>query len=336
MSGAVHVHADLTPDGAFVLDRGVAHCHDAGVSSESIQGESAERLTDPGNAPEFQEVLMRGFSNVKRRQHSPIRIAVAATAGVLLLTAALVPASMLAAAPTPAEGSATVDGNIGDWSLGTDFFADMNDGVDGHPVRAKFYAKYDCDAEVLYGLVLVQGDEKARQDRPDEAYINIDGSNEVDSNSGAFAWVNGDGTLADGFEGSTDLAPGDYTLRVHILVADDSADGYTPMDLIGRNVPLVIECAGVAPTQGTPTPTPQTPNNPTPKPPSGGVAPTTGTRPVNTLPPTDTLDQSATSGPGGAGLVLLFLGLGSFVSLVATRGRRRPAAIEVKESIDRR
>jgi hypothetical protein len=273
---------------------------------------------------------------MKRRQHSPIRIAAAAAAGVLLLTAALVPASMLAAAPTPAEGSATVDGNIGDWSLGTDFFADMNDGVDGHPVRAKFYAKYDCDAEVLYGLVLVQGDEKARQDRPDEAYINIDGSNEVDSNSGAFAWVNGDGTLADGFEGSTDLAPGDYTLRVHILVADDSADGYTPMDLIGRNVPLVIECAGVAPTQGTPTPTPQTPNNPTPKPPSGGVAPTTGTRPVNTLPPTDTLDQSATSGPGGAGLVLLFLGLGSFVSLVATRGRRRPAAIEVKESIDRR
>ena len=68
----------------------------------------------------------------------------------------------------------------------------------------------------------------------------------------------------------------------------------------------------------------------------GGVNPTTGTRPVNTLPPTDTIDQSATSGPGGAGLVLLFLGLGSFVSLVATRARRRPAAIEVKEDIDRR
>lgn len=242
---------------------------------------------------------------------------------------------MLAAAPTPAAGSATVDGNTGDWSLGADFFGDMNDGVDGHPVRAKFYAKYDCDAEVLYGLVLVQGDEQARQDRPDEAYITIDGSGKLtdpsDGNDGTppdFAWVNGDGTLADGWEASGPLAPGSYTIRAHVLVADDSADGYTPMDLIGRNDPLVIECAGAAPTQGTRTPTP--------KPPAGGVAPTTGTRPVNTLPPTDTIDQSATSGPGGAGLVLLFLGLGSFVLLVATRGRRRPAAIEVKEGIDRR
>jgi len=271
---------------------------------------------------------MRGFSTVKRRHGSMTRIAIAAAAGVLLLTAAFVPASMLAAAPTPAAGSATVDGNTGDWSLGADFFGDMNDGVDGHPVRAKFYAKYDCDAEALYGLVLVEGDEKARQDRPDEAYIAIDGGTLADSSHGDFAWVNGDGTLADGFEASGSLEPGSYTIRAHVLVADDSADGYTPMDLIGRNVPLVIECAGVAPTQGTRTPTP--------KPPAGGVAPTTGTRPVNTLPPTDTIDQSATSGPGGAGLVLLFLGLGSFVSLVATRGRRRPAAIEVKEDIDRR
>ena len=278
---------------------------------------------------------MRGFSTMKRRHSSMTRIALAAAAGVLLLTAAFVPASMLAAAPTPAAGSATVDGNTGDWSLGADFFADMNDGVDGHPVRAKFYAKYDCDAEVLYGLVLVQGDEKARQDRPDEAYITIDGSGKLtdpsDGNDGTppdFAWVNGDGTLADGWEASGPLAPGSYTIRAHVLVADDSADGYTPMDLIGRNAALVIDCAGVAPTQGTRTPTP--------KPPAGGVDPTTGTRPVNTLPPTDTIDQSATSGPGGAGLVLLFLGLGSFVSLVATRARRRPAAIEVKEDIDRR
>lgn len=272
---------------------------------------------------------------MKRRHSSATRIVLAAAAGVLLLTAAFVPASMLAAAPTPAAGSATVDGNTGDWSLGADFFADMNDGVDGHPVRAKFYAKYDCDAEVLYGLVLVQGDEKARQDRPDEAYITIDGSGKLtdpsDGNDGTppdFAWVNGDGTLADGWEASGPLAPGSYTIRAHVLVADDSADGYTPMDLIGRNAALVIDCAGVAPTQGTRTPTP--------KPPAGGVDPTTGTRPVNTLPPTDTIDQSATSGPGGAGLVLLFLGLGSFVSLVATRARRRPATIEVKEDIDRR
>ncbi len=60
---------------------------------------------------------------MKRRHSSATRIALAAAAGVLLLTAAFVPASMLAAAPTPAAGSATVDGNTGDWSLGADFFA---------------------------------------------------------------------------------------------------------------------------------------------------------------------------------------------------------------------
>jgi hypothetical protein len=276
---------------------------------------------------------MRGFSNPKRRHALSTRGAVAIVAGVLLLTAVFVPAS-LAAAPVPSDGSVTVDGATGDWSLGADLFSDMNDGVDGHPVRAKFYARYDCDAEALYGLVLVQGDEKARQDRPDEAYITIDGSGKLtdpsDGNNGTppdFAWVNGDGTLADGWEASGPLAPGSYSIRAHVLVADDSADGYTPMDLIGRNAPLEIDCGGeVAPTQGTRTPTP--------KPPTGGVGPTTGTRPSKTLPPTDTLDPAGMSGPGGAGLVLLFLGLGSFASLVVTR-RRRPVTIEVKETVDR-
>ena len=118
---------------------------------------------------------MRGFSTGRRRRMSLTRTAAAMVAGALLLTAAFAPASM-AAAPTPNEGSATVDGAIGDWSLSADFFVDMTaGGVAGRPVRAKLYLKYDCDAEVLYALVLAQGDEKARQTRPDEAYINIDG-----------------------------------------------------------------------------------------------------------------------------------------------------------------
>jgi hypothetical protein len=222
----------------------------------------------------------------------------------------------------------TVDGATGDWSLGADFFADMTDGGNADAaVRAKLYLRYDCDSEVLAGLVLAQGDEKPRQDRPDEAYIAIDGSKLIDAD-GSFAWVNGDGTLADGFEGSGELAPGSYMLRAHVLIADDSADGYTPMDTVGRQVPLEIECGAVAPTQGT--------QRPTPKPPTGGVAPTTGTRPAKTLPPTDTIDPAGTNGPGGAGLVLLLLGLGSFASLVVTRGRRRQVAIEAKETVDRR
>jgi hypothetical protein len=299
---------------------------------------------------------MRKFSAGRRRRWSPARTAVATLAGALLLTAAFAPASM-AAAPTPNAGSATVDGAIADWSLSADFFVDMTaGGVAGRPVRAKLYLKYDCDTEVLYALVLAQGDEKARQTRPDEAYINIDGQQKIqdDPAHGQFAWVNGDGTLADGFEGSTPLAPGDHTLRAHVLIADDSEDGYTPMDSVGRFIPLVIECGGAGPTQGTPAPTQGTPaptqgtpaptqgtpapTQGTPAPtqgtpaPTGAVAPTQGTRPGNTLPPTDTFSQGGPSSLGGARLLLALLGLASFGALLLTRSGRKPEAIEVEET----
>lgn len=267
---------------------------------------------------------MRGFHRGRRRMPS-IRSAAAIAVGSLLLLAALVPATY-AAAPTPAEGSATVDGSTADWSLGATFFSDMSDaGVDGRQVRAKLYLQYDCDAEKLYALVLVQGDEKGRQTRTDEAYVMIDGKKVIDSTHGQFAWVNGDGELADGFEGGAGLKPGSYTLRAHILVADDSADGYTPMDVVGRNVPLEIDCGEVGPTQGTPTPTP----TPTPAE-TGGVAPTTSTR---TLPPTDASDAfGATSGGDGIRLVAVMLGAAIGTCLLFTpRRRRTPVERPVEE-----
>jgi hypothetical protein len=284
----------------------------------------------------------------------------ATLAGALLLTAAFAPASM-AAAPTPNDGTATVDGAIGDWSLSADFFVDMTaGGVAGRPVRAKLYLKYDCDTEVLAALVLAQGDEKARQTRPDEAYINIDGQQKIQEvpAHGQFAWVNGDGTLADGFEGSATVAPGDHTLRAHVLIADDSEDGYTPMDSVGRFIPLVIECGGVGPTQGTPAPTQGTPaptqgtpaptqgtpapTQGTPAPtqgtpaPTGGVAPTQGAAPGNTLPPTDTIVEGGQTSLGGARLLLALLGLGSFGALLLTRSGRKPETVEVEETETRR
>jgi hypothetical protein len=280
---------------------------------------------------------MRGFHRGRRRMPS-IRSAAAIAVGSLLLLAALVPATY-AAAPTPAAGSATVDGSTADWSLGATFFSDMTDaGVDGRQVRAKLYLKYDCDAEVLYGLVLVQGDEKGRQTRTDEAYVMIDGKKIIDSTHGQFAWVNGDGELADGFEGGAGLKPGSYTLRAHVLVADNSADGYTPMDVVGRNVPLEIECGEVGPTQGTPTPTPTptpaaTGGTKTPKPTpaeTGGVAPTTSTR---TLPPTDASAVfGQTSGGDGIRLVAVMLGAAIGTCLLFTpRRRRTPVERPVEE-----
>jgi hypothetical protein len=248
-----------------------------------------------------------------------MRSAAAIGAGVLLLTALIAPTTMAAA---PNSGSATVDGATGDWSLGADFFADMADaGRDDVPVRAKLYLKYDCETETLFALVLSEGDEKVRQDRPDEAYIAIDGEKVIEEGE-SFAWVNGDGTLADGFEGSAELEPGSYTLRAHVLVADDSADGYTPLDVVGRDVALVIDCGEVAPTQGTPKPKPTERAAPT-----GGVQPATG-RP--TLPATDTADvaASATTSHTGIAIVLGLLATAVGGSLLLRPARRRPATVE--------
>jgi hypothetical protein len=244
----------------------------------------------------------------------------------LLLSALLAPVTMAA---QPNAGSATVDGATGDWSLSADFFANMADA--GHAnaaVRAKLYLKYDCDSEKLYALVLAQNGEQVRQKRTDEAYIMIDGKKIIDSSHGQFAWVNGDGDLADGFEGGAGLAAGSYTLRAHVLVADDSLDGYTPMDVIGRNVPLDLECQEVQPTATAKPPTPKPTDN-------GGVAPTTGTHqgPTKTLPPTDTLDATGTSS-SGVGLILTVLAVGSLATVVVTLGgrRRSMARVEVKET----
>jgi hypothetical protein len=267
---------------------------------------------------------MRGFSG--RRIRLSTRSAATVATGVLLLSALLVPTTVAA---QPNSGSATVDGATGDWSLGADFFANMTDA--GHAnaaVRAKLYLKYDCDSEKLFALVLAQDGEQVRQQRTDEAYIMIDGKKIIDSAHGQFAWVNGDGELADGFEGGAGLAAGSYTLRAHVLVADDSLDGYTPMDIVGRNVPLDIECQEVQPTATAKPPTPKPTEN-------GGVEPTQGNNqgPTKTLPPTDTFD-SAGSSSSGIGLILTILAVGSLATVVVTLGGRRRslARVEVKEN----
>lgn len=299
---------------------------------------------------------MRGFLLAHRRRQAPARPIAGLVAVALLIAAAFAPASF-AAGPNPSLGSADVDGSTAEWSLTADFFSDMTDaGRTDQPVRAKLYLRYDCDSEVLYALVLAEGGEKAKQDRLDEAYIRIDGTGKLISASDGddgdppdFAWVNGDGALADGWEGSGALTPGSYSLRAHVLIADDSADGYTPMDTVGREIPLVIDCPEPtpvptptptpAPTDAvnpTPTPTPAptdavnatptpTPTvkptegvnaTPTPTPPAGNVGGATGT-PRITLPPTDTLPTSGGAEPGSGGMRLAYLMLAAIMAALA-------------------
>jgi len=297
---------------------------------------------------------MWGFSG--RRSRLSTRSAASIAAGVVLLSALIAPTAALAASPS--EGSATVDGATGDWSLGADFFANMTPGGSGSNVLAKLYLRYDCDAEVLYALVLAEDGQKILQKDPtgdaddfSESYLQIDGSGKAvhggSGNNGTppdFAFVNPDGDVAGGFEASASLEPGSHTLRAHALIADDSEeDGYVAVDTAGRTVDLDIECEAVAPTEVPNAFYPPNEPNPTEKPnqpPQGGVQPTTGTRPTRTLPPTDTLDASAAPAMSGAGVILVILGVGSLATLVVTLGnRRRPvraeARAEVKENIER-
>ena len=110
---------------------------------------------------------------------SPFRVAPAAAAVLLLIPALLAP-MVLAAAPTPASGTATVDGSTAEWSTVDDFFVKMTDaGYEDRPVIANLYLRYDCETEVLYGMVATVGDYRILQTRPENAYLRIDGAGKL-------------------------------------------------------------------------------------------------------------------------------------------------------------
>jgi hypothetical protein len=250
-------------------------------------------------------------------------------AAALIVLSVVSPAAVGAASPPqPTHGTATVDGATGDWNLGADKFSDMTDaGIATKPVVAHLYLRYDCASETLYALVLGANGTQFLQTRGDNAYIRIDGAGkQVNGNSGNngvppdFSWVNGDGTLADGFEGSLTLAPGSYTIRAHILRPDNSADGYQQIDNIGRADPLDLICETATPTPtgnveptatATATATATDGIKATATPSSGGVHGATGT-PKVTLPPTATIGGSEP--PQSVSLSMIFLGLGLVIA----------------------
>jgi hypothetical protein len=259
-------------------------------------------------------------------------------AAALIALSVVSPAAVGAATPPqPTHGSATVDGATGDWNLGGDKFADMTDaGSATQPVVAHLYLRYDCASETLYALVLGINGTQFRQTRPENAYIRINGVGKaVSGNSGNngvppdFSWVNPDGTLADGFEGSLPLAPGTYTIRAHVLRPDNSDDKYQTVDNIGRADPLELICQTATPTPtgevqptatatatatATPTATPtgetEATATPTATPSSGQVQGATAT-PRVTLPPTATIGSTE---PPTVSLSMIFLGLGLIIA----------------------
>jgi hypothetical protein len=139
------------------------------------------------------------------------------------------------AAPEPTYGPATVDGDPGEWDLTNDFFADMYESADStNPANSRLYLRYDCEAGVLYALVLPADSLQIKTDVAlDEHYVKLGNSTKlVDGNDSPpdaaepnFSFINDSGTAADGWEASASLAVGSYTnLNVHTIVTTNGTD----------------------------------------------------------------------------------------------------------------
>lgn len=164
--------------------------------------------------------------------------------------------------PNPNAGTATVDGLISDWNLivgGADWFAEMREsGKTDHPLFAHLYLKYDCESSIMYALIYKYNSIPMIIQNGEEVWIKINGSKvvsadnvPVDPTQPNFAWVNSNGTYADGWEASFSLAdqtiPPDepYNISVHVNVFSDGSQTC-------RNYyeTLVVDC-GVLPVEMT-------------------------------------------------------------------------------------
>jgi hypothetical protein len=146
----------------------------------------------------------------------------------VLLTVNPTPAS--AADPQPTYGSAVVDGDISEWNLSADFFANLiKAGGNGGQteVLGKAYLRYDCDTSNLYVLALSEGD----FDGLGDAWVKIYQLGNSEANTTEVA-------VGDrGFETVVpNLAPGDYTIEIHF-----NSDGDTASNARGGGA-LTIEC----------------------------------------------------------------------------------------------
>lgn len=145
-------------------------------------------------------------------------------------------------------GTATVDGDYSEWDLSADAATTMctagsidatgNCSGSGKVHLSTLYARYDCNTDTMYVLVLEAGDYEAEQTAGD-AWVTIGGnSNKVvkgsSDNDGSppdFAWVTVDGDFQ-GYEASFTLAEGSYeNVQIHLNVSSNTAstgkNGYT-------------------------------------------------------------------------------------------------------------
>lgn len=162
--------------------------------------------------------------------------------------------SASAAAPDVNPGTATVDGKIDEWTLGTsspDYFAPMYLGWNKNNrdiETSKLYLRYHCNGDgtgTMYALVMNNEGIPAVPDPTGNAWIKIDGANSPiadDAGHGTFAWVIIDGQYV-GYEASFPLSTAEHTIIAHIEVNYESIN-QTSGTLGGPDtgIPLTLTC----------------------------------------------------------------------------------------------
>jgi len=172
------------------------------------------------------------------------------------------PVSSAAVVITPTSGTATIDGDAGEWNTGegsADFAATMctagsvnHDTMEcegsGKENLSDLFLRYDCDKDILYVLVLKEEGKNVKLSK-DDAWFKIDGTKQLTN----FTWVESTNGELLGYEGSFDLAPGPYPdVEAHLqfLPDDTSSTGKDKTGKISIEVPATCNMPQVEPHQG--------------------------------------------------------------------------------------
>ena len=187
---------------------------------------------------------------IRRRSSAVRRVRPVLTMALFLSIVFLIAFSPLvfAAYPEPADGTATVDGNPGEWNLSADFFAYMFEAATPPDVLSKLYLRYDCptggaDNGTLYALVLAEPGTEVIDSLTEEHFIKVGGKKLVEDVDGLpdFAFIYSGGT-AIGWEASASLALGSYSdLDVHTQIFDVASNPQTTA-VEGRSILLNTLC----------------------------------------------------------------------------------------------
>jgi len=156
---------------------------------------------------------------------------------------------------TPVAGTATVDGDISEWDLNADFAANMctagSIGTDGNCEGngkvnlSNLYARYNCDTDTLYVLVLENSPYTAEESNSD-AWVTVGGNSNkvVKGGESDFTWVRNDDGRAIGYEASFSLEAGiTANVQVHLNVSGNTSSTGKNGDTM--SITIAEECTTV-------------------------------------------------------------------------------------------